>query len=29
MEIIKRIEVPTGDILVVKGEKGKLEMLSI
>lgn len=29
MEIIKNIEVPTGNILVVSGEKGKLECLSI
>lgn len=29
MEIIKRIKVPTGDILIVQGEKGKLEMLSL
>lgn len=29
MEIIKHIEVPTGNILVVKGKKGNLEMLSL
>ena len=29
MKILKRVKVPTGDILVVQGEKGKLEMLSI
>lgn len=29
MEIIKNIKVPTGNILVVSGEKGKLEMLSL
>ncbi len=29
MKILKRISVPTGDILVVQGEKGKLEFLSI
>jgi 23S rRNA (adenine2503-C2)-methyltransferase len=29
MEIIERIGVPTGDILVVRGEHGPLEMLSI
>lgn len=29
MDIIKRISVPTGDILIVKGEHGKLEMLSL
>jgi hypothetical protein len=29
MKIIKRIPVPTGDILVVKGDKGLLEMLSL
>jgi len=29
MNILKRIEVPTGDILIVQGEVGKLEMLSI
>jgi 23S rRNA (adenine2503-C2)-methyltransferase len=29
MEIIERISVPTGDILIVKGQRGKLETLSI
>ncbi len=29
MKIIKQLEVPTGDILIVSGEKGPLEMLSI
>lgn len=29
MEIIERIPVPTGDILIVQGQHGKLEMLSI
>ncbi len=29
MKIVKNIKVPTGDILVVKGEKGYLEMLSL
>jgi 23S rRNA (adenine2503-C2)-methyltransferase len=29
VQIIKTIEVPTGKIMVVEGEKGKLEMLSI
>ncbi len=29
MKILKQIKVPTGDILIVDGEKGKLEMLSI
>jgi 23S rRNA (adenine2503-C2)-methyltransferase len=29
MKIIKNIEVPTGNILIVKGEKGYLEMLSL
>jgi len=29
MEILKRVSVPTGDILVVKGSRGKLEMLSL
>ncbi len=29
MKIIERIPVPTGDILIVQGEHGKLEMLSI
>ena len=29
MRIIKKYKVPTGDILIVNGEKGKLEMLSI
>jgi 23S rRNA (adenine2503-C2)-methyltransferase len=29
MNIIKRIKVPTGDILIVKGDKGELEMLSL
>lgn len=29
MKILKRIPVPTGDILIVEGERGKLEMLSI
>lgn len=29
MNILQRIKVPTGDILIVEGELGKLEMLSI
>lgn len=29
MKILKRIPVPTGDILIVQGDKGPLEMLSI
>jgi len=29
MKILRNIEVPTGNILVVDGEKGKLEMLSL
>jgi 23S rRNA (adenine2503-C2)-methyltransferase len=29
MDIIKNIEVPTGNILIVNGSKGKLELLSI
>lgn len=29
MKIIKNIEVPTGNILIVEGEKGKLECLSL
>ena len=29
MEILRNIKVPTGNILIVKGEKGKLECLSI
>ena len=29
MKILKNIEVPTGNILIVEGEKGKLELLSI
>lgn len=29
MEILKRIQVPTGDILIVEGSKGPLEFLSI
>lgn len=29
MKVIKRLEVPTGDILIVEGDKGKLEMLSL
>lgn len=29
MPILKRIKVPTGDILVVQGEKGPIELLSI
>lgn len=29
MKILRRIGVPTGDILVVQGERGELEMLSI
>lgn len=29
MKILKNIEVPTGNILVVEGDKGKLEMLSL
>ena len=29
MEILKNIQVPTGNIMIVKGDKGKLECLSI
>jgi len=29
MELIKNLQVPTGNILIVKGDKGNLEMLSI
>jgi 23S rRNA (adenine2503-C2)-methyltransferase len=29
MKILKNIETPTGNILIVQGEKGKLEMLSL
>ena len=29
MKIIRHLKVPTGDILVVEGNKGKLEMLSL
>lgn len=29
MEILKRVPVPTGDILIVRGSHGKLEMLSL
>ena len=29
MKILKRIKVPTGDILIVEGNKGSLEMLSL
>ena len=29
MEITKNIQVPTGNICIVQGEKGKLEFLSI
>ena len=29
MKIIEQFKVPTGDILIVEGQKGKLEMLSI
>ena len=29
MEILERVSVPTGDILVVQGDRGKLEMLSL
>lgn len=29
MKIIRHLEVPTGDILVVNGERGKLELLSL
>ncbi len=29
MKILKNIEVPTGNILIVSGQKGKLEMLSL
>ena len=29
MKILRQIKVPTGDIMVVEGEKGKLEMLSL
>lgn len=29
MKMLRRIKVPTGDIIVVKGEKGNLEMLSL
>ena len=29
MKILRRLKVPTGDILVVSGDKGKLEMISV
>lgn len=29
MKILRRLKVPTGDIMVVEGQKGKLEMLSL
>jgi 23S rRNA (adenine2503-C2)-methyltransferase len=29
MKILRRLTVPTGDILVVDGSRGKLEMLSL
>lgn len=29
MQILQRLKVPTGDILIVEGNKGKLEMLSL
>ncbi len=29
MKVLERLSVPTGDILVVKGERGRLEMLSL
>ena len=29
MKILRRLKVPTGDILIVEGQRGKLEMLSI
>ena len=29
MKILENIEVPTGNILIVEGECGKLEMLSL
>ena len=29
MNILRNIEVPTGNIMIVKGEKGKLEVLSL
>lgn len=29
MKIVRRLDVPTGSILVVQGEKGQLEMLSL
>ena len=29
MKILRNIKVPTGNIMIVEGEKGKLECLSI
>lgn len=29
MKILSRLQVPTGDILIVQGKLGKLEMLSL
>ena len=29
MKVLEHFKVPTGDILIVEGQKGKLEMLSI
>lgn len=29
MKILRRLSVPTGDICIVQGEMGKLEMLSL
>ena len=29
MNILRNIEVPTGNIMIVEGEKGKLEVLSL
>jgi 23S rRNA (adenine2503-C2)-methyltransferase len=29
MKVLQRLKVPTGDILIVEGEKGKLELLSL
>lgn len=29
MKILRNIEVPTGNILIVEGDKGKLEVVSL
>lgn len=29
MQVLENIKVPTGNILVVQGDKGKLEMISV